>query len=87
MTFSVSDQSPCTLGILIKRELCQLIIGDLSGTILDSITYTYESLGNAMELLDLLYEGYLLLQSRTRRKLRLSAFLPSDQSILPKGSF
>lgn len=69
MTFSISDQSPCTLGILIKRELCQLIIGDLSGTILDSVTYKYETLCNASELLDLLYQGYLQLQSRTNRKI------------------
>lgn len=83
VTFSISDQSPCTLGILIKRELCQLIIGDLSGAILDSITYTYESLGNAMELLDLLYEGYLLLQSRTKRKIiyiGISSVGPIDTS-------
>lgn len=69
VVLSISDQSPCTLGILIKRELCQLIIGDLSGAILDSITYTYESLNNASELLDLLYQGYLQLQRQTRRKI------------------
>lgn len=69
ITFSISDRSPCTLGILIKRELCQLIIGDLSGTILDSIKYTYESMNSASELLELLYEGYRQLQARTHRRI------------------
>lgn len=69
VVFSISGQSPCTLGILIKRELCQLIIGDLSGAILDSVTYVYESLNDTSELLNLLYEGYLYLQARTERKI------------------
>lgn len=69
MTFSISDQSPCTLGILIKRELCQLIIGDLSGKILDSVTYKYETLRDASELLELLYQGFLQLRSRTERRI------------------
>lgn len=83
VAFSISDQSPCTLGILIKRELCQLIIGDLSGTILDSITYTYESMKDADELLNLLYEGYLQLQERSNRKIiyiGISSVGPIDSS-------
>lgn len=69
VVFSISDKSPCILGILIKRELCQLIIGDLSGSILDSIIYTYESLNDASELLSLLYGGYLQLLQRTNRRI------------------
>ena len=63
----LSPTSPCICGMLIKRELCQIILGDLSGTILEQINYQYTTLENNEALINMLIQGFNTLKERTCR--------------------
>ena len=64
---SLSPASPCICGMLIKRELCQIIIGDLAGHILDEVHYEYSSLSDGEELVRMLCHGYQTLSRHSDR--------------------
>lgn len=64
---TLSPDSPCICGMLIKRELCQIVIGDLSGTILEQINYEFSSLENGDALIDMLMQGFQTLTARIER--------------------
>ena len=66
---ALSSASPCICGMLIKRELCQIILGDFAGNVLDQIRYDYMKLENGEELIEILYQGFCKLSSRTNRKI------------------
>lgn len=53
---ALSPHSPCICGILIKRELCQIILSDLGGHVIYQETYPYHTLSSSRHLLDILKE-------------------------------
>lgn len=52
--FQLSRNSPCICGMLIKRQLCQVILSDLGGNIFFQRDYSYTSLNSSQHLLDIL---------------------------------
>lgn len=64
---TLSPDSPCICGMLIKRELCQIVLGDLSGFIFEQITYEYSTLQDGDALIEMLIRGFHILMARTER--------------------
>lgn len=67
---SLSGHSPVICGMLIKRGLCQVILGDLSGAVLSRRTCRYESEGmSEAHLVSSLLAAYEELHSRCPRRI------------------
>jgi len=65
----IAAESPCICGMLIKRELCQIVLADLDGNIFEQIDYKYVHLDSYQDLIDLLSNGYNTLVARTTRRI------------------
>lgn len=52
--FQLSKNSPCICGMLVKRQLCQMVLSDLGGHIFFQKDYPYTSLSSSQHLLDIL---------------------------------
>lgn len=65
---TISSNSPCICGILIKRGLCQFILANLNGNIFEQINYKYKSLRGEEELLDIITVSLKRLLKRTKRR-------------------
>lgn len=60
----LSPQAPKIIGILIKRGLYQVILGDLSGNILDKFVDKTQKLAGEKQLLDIIFTGIDTLKAR-----------------------
>lgn len=60
----LSSKAPKAIGVLIKRGLLQIILGDLAGNVLDSITVRPSTPLDAPELLSIILNGIDTLRSR-----------------------
>lgn len=79
----LSPQSPCICGMLIKRKLCQVILGDIGGNIIEQISYDYTTLADGNTLIDMLYSGFKEISVRTDRKIiavSIASLGPVDSS-------
>jgi predicted NBD/HSP70 family sugar kinase len=65
----ISDESPCICGILIKRQLCIVILSDISGNIIDKISREFKTLANAEQLIRMIYDMYTELHIKNMRKI------------------
>ena len=63
---ALSSSAPKIIGVLIKRGLYQVVLGDLAGNILDSITERTPQLEDAGHLLRILFAGVDTLRERAR---------------------
>ena len=63
---ALSSSAPKIIGVLIKRGLYQVVLGDLAGNILDSITERTPQLEDAEHLLRILFAGVDTLRERAR---------------------
>ena len=61
---ALSSSAPKIIGVLIKRGLYQVVLGDLAGNILDSITERTPQLEDAEHLLRILFAGVDTLRER-----------------------
>ena len=66
---SISPDSPCICGILIKRTFCQSIIADISGKIIDSVKTDFSNTVTRREFIDTLLAQFDMLASRSRRRI------------------
>jgi transcriptional regulator of PTS gene len=66
---SISENSPCICGMLIKRGLIQTVLADFRSKIIDSISISYDNLGSADELSKILLDSYNALAKRCTRKI------------------
>lgn len=83
----ISGSSPCICGMLIKRGLCQVILSDLRGHVLDSISIKYDRINSADDLIRILLDSYHQLCERSTRKIiaiSISSLGPVDTK---KGIF
>ncbi|GLC79759.1 ROK family transcriptional regulator [Lacrimispora brassicae] len=65
----ISDHSPCICGMLIKRGLCQVILADLSGTIISQSERKYQHSIDAGWLVDTLMDLFLNLKHGFTREI------------------
>ncbi len=80
---TLSPQSPCICGMLIKRKLCQVILGDIGGNIIEQISYDYTTLADGNMLIDMLCSGFKEIAIRTDRKIiavSIASLGPVDSS-------
>ena len=63
---ALSSSAPKIIGVLIKRGLYQVVLGDLAGNILDSVTERTPQLEDAGHLLRILFAGVDTLRERAR---------------------
>lgn len=60
----LSPQAPKIIGILIKRGLYQVILGDLSGNVLDRFVNKTQKLSDSRQLLEIIFTGIDTLKAR-----------------------
>lgn len=60
----LSPQAPKIIGILIKRGLYQVILGDLSGNVLDRFVDKTQKLSDSRQLLEIIFTGIDTLKAR-----------------------
>lgn len=65
----IAAHSPCICGMLIKRGLCQIVLAELGGTVIEQADYPYSSLDSAQDLIEILCKGFRALGQRTSRKI------------------
>ena len=65
----LSDTSPCLCGIFIRRTYVQIILTDLSSTMIDTIKEEFPTNLTADMLLDIILSGYDRIRSRTSRRI------------------
>lgn len=79
----LAESSPCICGMLIKRGLLQVVLGDLRGRILDSVAIRYEAFRDSDELIRMLLDAYRKLKDRSKRTvaaISVAALGPVDVS-------
>lgn len=65
----LSSSSPCICGMLIKRELCQIVLADLGGNIFFRREHSYKVLDSSESLIHLLEELFVQCQQHTSRRI------------------
>ncbi len=66
---SLSPDSPCICGILIKRQLCQAILSDIGGSVFYKESRDFQSLSSSDELITLVKHLYDLCCAATQRRI------------------
>ncbi|MBS6194136.1 MAG: ROK family transcriptional regulator [Clostridiales bacterium] len=89
---ALSENSPCICGILIKRELCQIVLSDLGGKIFFRLEHVYEVLHSKQELLDIIWSLFSKCRKQTLRKILAIGIasvgpLDSEQGIILKPPY
>ncbi len=80
---TMSQNSPCICGMLIKRGLCQIVLANLDGSIFEQINIEYIYLENKDNLIEILKDAFLELKKRTNRRILaigISSLGPIDSS-------
>lgn len=80
---TLSQNSPCICGILIKRKLCQIILSDLGGKIFFQQDYIYDSLYSSDDLLDIIWNLFSQCKKNLNRRILaigISSVGPVDSS-------
>lgn len=65
----LSEHAPCICGMLIKRGLCQVVIGSLDGKILDRVEHIYPEQIDGNGVISLLVSAFQELKNRNSRKI------------------
>lgn len=65
----LSSNSPCICGMLIKRELCQIILADLGGNIFFRREHAYKTLSSPGALIEFLMELFAKCEQNTSRRI------------------
>lgn len=65
----LSPASPCICGMLIKRELCQIVLSDLGGNIFFRREHAYKVLDSSQALIELLKELFAQCRQHTTRRI------------------
>ncbi len=80
---TISQNSPCICGMLIKRGLCQVVLSNLDGSIFEQININYIRLASKENLIEILKDAFIELKSRTNRRILaigISSLGPIDSS-------
>lgn len=65
----LSPASPCICGMLIKRELCQIVLADLGGNIFFRREHAYKVLDSSQALIELLKDLFAQCRQHTTRRI------------------
>lgn len=65
----LSPVSPCICGMLIKRELCQIVLADLGGNIFFRREHAYKVLDSSQALIELLKDLFAQCRQHTTRRI------------------
>lgn len=66
---TISQNSPCICGMLIKRGICQVCLANLDGIIVSQINCSYEDLASSQELIDILVKSFYQIKASTQKKI------------------
>lgn len=66
---ALSSTSPCICGMLINRNLCQIILSDLGGNIFFQLDHPYQTLHSSQHLIDILESLFSKCKEHTSRRI------------------